>query len=281
MIANMFLIHSLELLARISKLLSKKSEETYYGTEALATKAQFHEEYITPSGRIVSDTQAAYALAICFDLLTPIQRDRASKRLVELVRKNGFKIATGFAATPYICEALARTGNVQTAYAMLLEKQCPSWLYAVTMGATTVWERWDSMLPSGDVNPGDMTSFNHYAYGSVAKFMYERLAGLQRIEPGWTKCKIAPAIGANFMSAMASHETPFGAVSCSWNRAVSDGELEEFSIKVVIPFGVVAEVVLPEGNHETRQSIGPGEWHFRTLFRPNYEWPVEPLKSKS
>lgn len=277
----MFLIRSLKLMGRISDLLGKETEKISFDAEARAALVEFHEEYVTPNGRIVSDTQATYALAICFDLLTPSQRDRASERLVYLVRKNNFKIATGFAATPFICEALATTGNVQVAYALLLEKECPSWLYAVTMGATTVWERWDSLLPDGSVNPGDMTSFNHYAYGAVAKFMYERVAGLQRLEPGWMKCRIAPAIGAHFMNASASHATPHGTVSFSWERAPGSKDTEMFSLNMSIPYGVVAEVVIPEGTGKRTQEVGVGEWSFQTSFVPDYEWPVVPLKPKS
>jgi alpha-L-rhamnosidase len=268
-------------MAQISELLNKRTEQLYFHTEARAARAQFQEEYVTPNGRIVSDTQAAYALAICFNLLTPSQRDRASERLVYLVRKNNFKIGTGFAATPFICEALASTGNFQVAYALLLEKECPSWLYAVTMGATTVWERWDSLLPDGTVNPGDMTSFNHYAYGAVAKFMYERVAGLQRLEAGWTKCRIAPAIGAQFMNAAASHATPHGTISFSWERTPVSKNIETFTLKISIPYGVVAEVVIPEDTGNKLQEVGAGDWSFQTSFLPDYEWPVEPLKPKS
>jgi alpha-L-rhamnosidase len=281
MIANIFLIRSLELMARISDLLGKTAETLSFDAEARAAKAQFHREYVTANGRIVSDTQAAYALAICFDILTPSQRDRASERLVYLVRKNSFKIATGFAATPFICEALATTGNVQVAYALLLEKECPSWLYAVTMGATTVWERWDSMLPDGNINPGDMTSFNHYAYGAVAKFMYERVAGLQRLEPGWSRCRIAPAIGANLVNASASHVTPHGTVTFSWERIKGSNDVEVFILNMSIPHGIIAEVVIPEGTGRRTQEVGVGDWSFQTSFLPNYEWPVVPLKPKS
>ncbi|KAH7074034.1 bacterial alpha-L-rhamnosidase-domain-containing protein [Paraphoma chrysanthemicola] len=281
MIANMFLIRSLRLMARISDLLGKTTEKLSFEAEARAALAQFHDEYVTPNGRIVSDTQATYALAICFDLLTLSQRDRASERLVYLVRKNNFKIATGFAATPFICEALATTGNVQVAYALLLEKECPSWLYAVTMGATTVWERWDSLLPDGSVNSGDMTSFNHYAYGAVAKFMYERVAGLQRLEPGWTKCRVAPAIGAQFMNASASHVTPHGTISFSWKRTPVSQNVEAFHLEVSIPYGVVVEVVIPEGASNRTQEVGVGDWSFQSSFSPDFEWPIMPLKPKS
>ena len=270
-------------MARISDLLGQADVKAQFEAEAVATRAQFHEEYVTPNGRMVSDTQATYALAICFNILSPVQQKRAAERLVYLVRKNSFKIGTGFAATPFICEALAITGNVQVAYSMLLEKGCPSWLYAVTMGATTVWERWDSMLPDGSVNPGDMTSFNHYAYGAIAKFMYERVAGLQRVEPGWKRIRIAPAIGAEFTHASASHETPYGTVSCHWRRVKRDGSdgSENFELEVEVPYGVMVDIVVPEGKGEKQESVGHGKWSFSTAFEPAYEWPIVPLPPKS
>ncbi|KAF2008743.1 glycoside hydrolase family 78 protein [Aaosphaeria arxii CBS 175.79] len=282
MIANMFLIQSLELMSRISKILSKEDEEKHFRAEADAARIEFHDEYVTTNGRITSDTQAAYALAICLDILSPAQQVRAGARLVELVRKNNFKIATGFAGTPFICEALLLTGNTQVAYAMLIEKQCPSWLYAVTMGATTVWERWDSMLPDGTVNPGEMTSFNHYAYGAVAKFLHERVAGLQRLEPGWKKCRFAPSIGGTFSHASSSHVTPRGKISCSWETRVTASEgIETILLKVSVPYDTVVEVVIPEKGRERTETVGPGEWSFRSKFTRGGGWPVEPLKPKS
>ncbi|BAE63199.1 unnamed protein product [Aspergillus oryzae RIB40] len=146
-------------MSRIAGILGKEDDRGQFAAELKEAWKDFQDEYVTPNGRIASDSQAAYALAICFDLLTPNQRVHAGNRLVELVRKNEFKIGTGFAGTPYLCEALTLTGHIQVAYSMLLEKKCPSWLYPVTMGATTVWERWDSMLPDGSINPGEMTSF--------------------------------------------------------------------------------------------------------------------------
>ncbi|KAH7127241.1 bacterial alpha-L-rhamnosidase-domain-containing protein [Dendryphion nanum] len=282
MIANMFLIQSLELMSRISSILSNSDKEKYFWMEAQAARAEFHDEYVTSNGRIVSDTQAAYALAICFNILTPAQQARAGTRLVELVRKNNFKIATGFAGTPFICEALLLTGNVQVAYAMLLEKQCPSWLYAVTMGATTMWERWDSMLPDGTVNPGEMTSFNHYAYGAVAKFLHERVAGLQRLEPGWKKCRVAPSIGGTFTHAFSSHATPRGNISCSWETMEPNSEgVEVIHLKVSVPYDTIVEVVIPETRSERKETVGPGDWSFESKFIRDGAWPVEPLKPKS
>ena len=119
-----------------------------------------------------------------FELLPDHLRDRAADRLVELIRNDGYRIGTGFVGTPLICDALVDADRVDDAYHLLLQEQCPSWLYPVTMGATTTWERWDSMLPDGSINPGEMTSFNHYALGAVADFLHRVVAGLAPAAPG-------------------------------------------------------------------------------------------------
>ncbi|PLB46496.1 bacterial alpha-L-rhamnosidase domain protein [Aspergillus steynii IBT 23096] len=281
MVSNAFLIHSLDLISLISSILDHPTAAKDYSNDATLAREQFQSEYVTPNGRIASDSQAAYTLAITFDLLTPAQRIRAGSRLVELVRKNNFHIGTGFAGTPFLCEALLRTGHVQVAYAMLTEKTCPSWLYPVTMGATTVWERWDSMLPDGSINPGEMTSFNHYAFGAIARFLYERVAGLERVEAGWKRCRVRPAIGGDIRSARAQHETPFGVVSCACETRKGDGVEDRVEIEVCVPYGVVCEVVIPEGEGERTEVVGAGEWQFHGVFRRDYEWPVKPLPPKS
>ena len=141
--------------------------------------AAFNEHYVA-DGRHhpQSDCTTVYALAIVFGLLDDATASAlAGKRLAELVAESGYRISTGFAGTPYITDALTRTGHLDDAYRLLLERECPSWLYPVTMGATTIWERWDSMLPDGTINPGEMTSFNHYALGAVADWMHRTIGG--------------------------------------------------------------------------------------------------------
>ncbi|PVH81391.1 glycoside hydrolase family 78 protein [Cadophora sp. DSE1049] len=281
MVANAFLIHSLDLMIRISGILGQASDQANYEAESQAARREFQDEYVTHNGRLVSDSQTAYALAICFDILTSAQRSRAGTRLVELVRKNEFKIGTGFAGTPYVTEALALTGHIQVAYSMLLERKCPSWLYPVTMGATTVWERWDSILPDGSINPGEMTSFNHYAFGAIAKFLYERIAGLQRLEPGWKRFRVAPALGAEFTHASASHVTLYGVINCSWTTDEIGSEPCAIKLSVSVPYGTSCEVVMPDGEGEKRESVGPGDWSFETTFKRDYEWPVLALGPKT
>ena len=151
---------------------------------------------------MASDAQTAYALALRFDLLpTEAQRRRAADRLAELVRREDYCIGTGFVGTPLVCDALVDAGFVDDAYHLLLQTQCPSWLYPVTMGATTVWERWDSLLPDGSINRTEMTSFNHYALGAIADFLHRVVAGLAPAEPGYRKLLVRPRPGGGLTHA--------------------------------------------------------------------------------
>src|SRR4029078_4631663 len=142
----------------------------------------------------------------------------AGDRLADLVRTSGFRISTGFLGTPLIADALAESGHAEVAYRLLLQTGCPSWLYAVTMGATTVWERWDSMLADGTINPGQMTSFNHYALGAVADWLHRTVAGLAPATPGDGVLRIAPQPLTGFDFAEARHLTPYGPASVRWDR---------------------------------------------------------------
>src|SRR5690606_22868655 len=117
-------------------------------------------------------------------------RQRLGDRLADLVREDGYRIGTGFVGTPIVCDALTATGHLDAATRLLTQTENPSWLYPVTMGATTIWERWDSMLPDGTINPGQMTSFNHYALGAVADWMHRVVAGLAPLEPGYRSMRI-------------------------------------------------------------------------------------------
>ncbi len=185
-VATAHLARSAWILAESARLLGRDDEAEKYGLLAQEVRAAFAQAFVTPSGRIFSDAQTVYALAIEWDLLPEAhQREEAGRRLADLVRTAGFRIATGFVGTPLVCDALTNTGHVDVAYRLLLQTQCPSWLYPVTMGATTIWERWDSLRPDGSVNPGGMTSFNHYALGAVADWLHRRVAGLAPAAPGY------------------------------------------------------------------------------------------------
>ncbi|MEV4068607.1 glycoside hydrolase family 78 protein [Nonomuraea fuscirosea] len=232
---------SARVLADAAALLGHSGDAARYAALAGEVRAAFRREFVTPSGRLACDTQTAYALALHLDLLDgPEQRERAGRRLVELVAADDHRIGTGFVGTPLVCDALCSVGAYDTAYALLTQRECPSWLYPVTMGATTVWERWDSMLPDGRINPGEMTSFNHYALGAVADFLHRTVAGLAPAEPGYRRLRVAPRPGGGLTHASARLDTPYGPAAVSWT---TDGGT--LTVEATVPPGTSALVELP------------------------------------
>lgn len=156
LVADAYLVGVTGIAAELAAILGKTSEHQRYSREHARLRKVFRDEYVTPSGRLSSDTQTAYCMAYLWDLLEGKEYDGAAERLIRLARKGKFRIATGFAGTPGILHALTKARHLQVAYRMLQEKGCPSWLYPITMGATTVWERWDSILPDGSINVGGL-----------------------------------------------------------------------------------------------------------------------------
>ncbi len=242
-IATAHLARSAQLVADAAAVVGQAEVARQYGALAAETRAAFAREYVTEAGRVVSDAQTVYALALEWALLPDAdQRARAAARLADLVRTSAYRIGTGFVGTPLVADALTAAGEVEVAYRLLLQTGVPSWLYAVTMDATTVWERWDSLLPDGSINPGDMTSFNHYALGAVADWLHRRVAGLAPAAPGYREIEVAPVPGPGLTAASARHLTPYGEAEVSWQRI--DGL---FRLSVRVPVGSAATVRLPDG----------------------------------
>ena len=254
-------------MSKIAGLIGREQDAERYHDTADKLLHLFQEEFVSPNGRLASDSQTSYALAIDFDLLTDKQRPRAADRLDYLIRKNVFKVATGFAGTPALLPALAKTDKLAMAYRMLQEKQCPSWLYPVTMGATTIWERYDSMRPDKSINPSEMTSFNHYALGAIARFMYETIGGLTPTAPGWTSVLVQPRPGGTITSANVRHIAPSGEVSCEWTLTG-----KQLKVQVKIPPNTIARVVLPGVDEE----IGSGQRVYNVEWEADPKWPPKP-----
>jgi len=260
-VATAYFARSSEILGQAAKVLGRTKEEKYYLSLADEIRKAFNWEYVTPSGRVLSDSATAYALALQFALLPhETQRRRAGARLTELVRSSGYRISTGFVGTPLICDALCTYGDPEAAFRLITQRECPSWLYPVTMGATTIWERWDSMLPDGRVNPGEMTSFNHYALGAVADWLHRTVAGLAPAEPGYRRIEVHPILGGPLEHASARHLTPYGMASTSW---FLDGET--LTLEVEVPPNTRARVTLP-GKEEAPLEIGSGKHSWKYPF---------------
>jgi alpha-L-rhamnosidase len=269
LVATAYLAHSARLLARQARLIGKDDDALDYDALAQRVTAGFRREFVTATGRCVSDTQTAYSLALCFDLLDDGHREHAGNRLAQLVHEAEFRIGTGFAGTPLVLDALTQTGHLEQAYRLLLSKECPSWLYPVTMGATTVWERWDSMLPDGSINAGDMTSFNHYALGAVADWLHRTVAGLASAAPGYRTMTVRPQPGGGLTHAGARHLTPYGPAAVAWRR-----EKETLHVDVTVPPGCDAVVELPG---QDPVSVAGGSHRFAVACRAAADDPIQAL----
>jgi alpha-L-rhamnosidase len=242
-VATAYFFHSVDLLAVCADALGRTEDAGHYATLAARIRAAFSAAYVQKDGRITSDCQTVYALALAWEMIDdPAVRTRAGERLAELVESQGFTVATGFLGTPVVLHALTLAGRTDDAYRMLTTRAFPSWLYAVDLGATTIWERWDSLLADGTVNPGEMTSFNHYAFGAVANWMHRTIGGLTPLSPGCRTVRVAPIPGAGLTSGNMHYDSPYGRIRVGW-------ELVEhrFELELTVPIGVTAIVELPDG----------------------------------
>ena len=259
-VATAYFARSAELLARAARVLGRSEDEEMYAALAARVREAFGKAYVLPNGQTTSDAATAYSLCLEFGLLPDAdQRRHAGERLASLVREGGYRVSTGFVGTPLILDALCGVGEHEVAFRLLTERECPSWLYPVTMGATTIWERWDSMLPDGTVNPGEMTSFNHYALGAVADWLHRTVAGLAPTEPGYRRLEVRPRPGGGITSAAARHLTPYGPAALSWR--LTDGEM---TVEVTVPPNTTARVTLPKSDIEPFE-VGSGDhrWSYR------------------
>ena len=242
LIAQCFFAYSTQLLVNAAKVLDYDQDVQTYQELLSQIKAAFMREYVTPSGRLVSGTQTAYVLALNFDMLPENLREQAAGRLVENIHSYDDHLTTGFLGTPYLCHVLTRFGYTGVAYDLLLQKSYPSWLYPVTMGATTIWERWDGIKPGGSFQNPAMNSFNHYAYGAVGDWMYREVAGIDTDEknPGYKVIRIKPHVTSKLSFVRAELQTYYGKVSSSWEN--TPGKL---TMKVVIPVNTTADIYIP------------------------------------
>jgi alpha-L-rhamnosidase len=245
LVATAYFAHSTDVLSQVAAVLGREDDAREFAGLAARIKEAFRGRYAA-DGLRSSIAQTEIILALEFGLLTSDQEPPAVARLVELVEQEGHRLGTGFLGTPGICQVLSDHGREDVAYALLLQRECPSWLYPITRGATTIWERWDAIQPDGSVNPGEMLSFNHYAYGAVGAWLYGTVAGLQLIEPGWRRFRVAPRPGGGLEWAEARLECPHGPIDVRWAQ-----RREGLEVEVGVPPGATADVLLPTGQART------------------------------
>lgn len=241
LIATAYYSYSSGLLGKIAGIIGQKEDAEKYTKLSADVKKAFIQEFVTPNGRLVSHTQTAYSLALAFNLLPENLKPKAAGFLAEDVKKFGH-LTTGFVGTPLLCKTLSATGHDDLAFMLLNRKKYPSWLYPVSQGATTIWERWDGQKPDGTFQDVGMNSFNHYSYGAIGEWMYRHVAGIDidPEQPGYKHILLYPHPGGGLTNASADITTLYGKVGSSWKF---DGD--DFVYEVEIPANTSATVTLP------------------------------------
>jgi alpha-L-rhamnosidase len=260
LVASAYFVHSTEIVAEVAAILAKDDDAQAYRELASAARQAFRREFLSGSGRPVSDSPTACALVLAFDLVEGEERRRAADRLAELVERNHYRIATGFLGTPLVCPALTRAGYADVAYRLFNQREHPSWLYPVTKDATTIWERWDAILPDDSLNPRHlfMISFNHYAFGAIGEWMYSTVAGIAPgANGGWREFILAPIPGGGLSSAEASFRSPYGLIECLWRL-----EGESITIDATVPPNTTASVRLPGKEEHFEVGSGRHQWAY-------------------
>jgi alpha-L-rhamnosidase len=237
-VATACFAHSADLASRMARELGRDPapQDDLFGR----VRAAFQQAYIGADGRVKGDTQTAYVLALSMGLVPDALRGAAADRLVELIEARDGHLSTGFLGTPRLLPVLTDTGHTDVAYRLLTRRTFPSWGYQIDRGATTMWERWDSLRPDGTFQDASMNSFNHYAYGSVGQWMYENIAGISAARPGYREVLIRPRPGGGVNSARATFTSVRGPVSTRWSLRRG-----RFELTCSVPPNTTAEVWVP------------------------------------
>jgi alpha-L-rhamnosidase len=249
LIATAYYAYSSSILAETAGIIGKKDDAAIYAKLSEAIKKAFVNEFVAPSGRLVSHTQTAYSLAIAFNLLPENLEVKSINYLAEDVKKMKH-LTTGFVGTPLLCNALSANGYEDLVFMLLNRKEYPSWLYPVTQGATTIWERWDGQKPDGSFQDVGMNSFNHYAYGAIGEWLYNYVAGIKidKENPGYKHFYLAPHPGGGLTNAAATFLSVHGEIKSAWK--IDAGEMV---YEVKVPANTTATVVLPSASLENVQ----------------------------
>lgn len=240
LVSTAFAAHVPRLLAELASALGHHEDAAALREQHRRTRRAFRRKFVRGGGELVSGTQAAYVLALAFELLDDTELAPAVGRLVADIEARGWHLTTGFLATPYLLPTLARHGRADVAYRLLTQRSYPSWLYPVLHGATTMWERWDTWTEHGGFQDPHMNSLNHYAYGAVGAFLYRTVAGLTPLAPGYQRFRVRPHSGGELTAASAELASPYGPIRLDWRRS----GLERLELDLDVPPGTEAEVWL-------------------------------------
>ncbi|MBQ8804359.1 MAG: family 78 glycoside hydrolase catalytic domain [Tyzzerella sp.] len=237
LVASSYLKYSSGLVAKAAHVLGREEDAAYYQRISDRTKKAVQDAYYTADGKSRVCTQTAHILALAMDLVETEQRGKIAEGLVKLLKENNMHLKTGFVGTPFFCKVLSSEGYSDAAYELLFQNDFPSWLYEVDMGATTIWERWNSVLPDGKILGTGMNSLNHYAYGSIVQWMYEHICGLTVKDAGFKEFLVAPEFTDRFAYVDMQYDSPKGKIAIKWERKEAG-----YQLYVKVPFDTKALV---------------------------------------
>ncbi|QYJ03014.1 family 78 glycoside hydrolase catalytic domain [Nocardioides panacisoli] len=238
-----FVAKSTRELAQMAAAIGRDGEAAELTQRYEAIRAAYQDAFIGGDGTVKGDSQTSYILTLTNDLAPEDERDAVVDQFVETLERRDYHLSTGFLGVDGLLPALTEAGRSDIAYRLLQNEDYPSWGYEIGKGATTVWERWNSINPDGSFNNVGMNSFNHYAYGAVGEWMYRTMAGVSAAEPGYEKVLVDPEPGDGIDQVDFSHETPYGTVRSAWDT--SDGPMR---LDLTIPANTTAEVRIPAPN---------------------------------
>ncbi|MFI7394918.1 family 78 glycoside hydrolase catalytic domain [Streptomyces tendae] len=238
-----FVAKSTREFAQMAAAIGRDDDAAAYQRRHEAIRSAYQAAFIGADGTVKGDSQTSYILTLTNDLVPADRRAAVVDRFVETLKRRDYHLSTGFLGVDGLLPALTRAGRSDIAYRLLQHEDYPSWGYEIGKGATTVWERWNSINPDGSFNDVGMNSFNHYAYGAVGEWMYRTMAGVSAAEPGYRKVLIDPEPGEGIDHVDFSHETPYGTVRSAW-----DTKAGPMTLDVTVPANTTAEVRIPAAN---------------------------------
>ena len=250
---------SVQKTATAAEILGYKEDEAYYKDLYEKIKAAIIREYFTETGRLAIDSQTGYIVA----LYSGIYRDKEAvvAGLKARFYKDCYKLKGGFTGAPILCRVLAENGFEEDAFYFLMQEEYPGWMHCINLGATTIWERWNSVLDDGHLSGTMMNSLNHYSYGAIVEYLYRDVAGLKALEPGFKKALITPLMNGKLKYMNMTYDSAYGEYKVSW-KVLKDGNV---SVDIQVPFGCSAVIGLPFYEGEVTE-VAAGSYHYE--YRP-------------
>ncbi|TXN31393.1 family 78 glycoside hydrolase catalytic domain [Lacisediminihabitans profunda] len=281
LIGTAYFASDARMMSQMASAIGETADAARYAQLEKDVTASFLSHYLSADGTMAGNSQTAYALSIGLGLVPADRLAQVGDRFVARVAAKNYHLSTGFIGTPWLLPALTATGHSDVAYRLLLNKDYPSWGYEVASGATTMWERWDSLKPDGTFGDVGMNSFNHYAYGAVGNWMYQNIGGISSASAGYKTSVIAPNVGGGLTTGAGSFDSVYGTVASNW-AVTSEG----MTLDATVPMNTTSTIRIPaisrwavteggrpldsvagvtkvsEANGIVEISVGSGEYHF-------------------